>query len=247
VSGPPCADPDRPDPDLADPDLPDPDRPDPALVDAIAERADAVRRRIAERTDRDVRVVCVTKAQPASTAAAALAAGFTDLGENYAQELRDKAAILAPQVAAAGAAWHFIGRLQTNKVRLVADAVGLWESVDRSALAEQIARRAPGAAVLVQLDLAGLAGRGGCSPEDAPALVARCVELGLDVRGLMGVGVPGDADDARQGFRLLDRMASELGLAERSMGMSADLDVAVEEGATIVRLGSALVGPRPPR
>lgn len=219
---------------------------DPGLVERIAVRGDELRRRIAERTDADVRIVCVTKAHPPEVAAAALAAGFTLLGENYAQELRDKAAVLSGQVESAGAQWHFIGRLQTNKVRLISDVVGLWQSVDRASLAEQIARRAPeGASVLVQLDLAGLEGRGGCPPAEAPALVARCVELGLDVRGLMGVGPPGDPEDARVGFRLLASMADELGLAERSMGMSADLDVAVEEGATLVRVGSALVGPRP--
>lgn len=212
---------------------------DPVLVEVIAARAEVLRRRIAERTDREVRVVCVTKAHPAVVAASALAAGFVDLGENYAQELRDKAASVA-----GAPCWHFVGRLQTNKVRLVADVVDLWHSIDRSSLAEAVARRAPGASVLVQLDLAGLPGRGGCPPGEVPDLVARCTESGLDVRGLMGVGVPGDPEASRRGFRLLDAMATDLGLDERSMGMSADLDVAVEEGATIVRIGSALVGPR---
>ncbi|UDY35982.1 YggS family pyridoxal phosphate enzyme [Dermatobacter hominis] len=223
---------------------------DPALVERIAERGESLRRRIAERTDRDVTVVCVTKAHPPAVAAAALAAGFRDLGENYAQELRDKAAPVAEVAEALGSApvrWHFIGRLQTNKVRLIAPAVSLWESVDRASLASQIAGRAPGAAVLVQLDLAGLPDRGGCPPDEAPELVARCRELGLDVRGLMGVGPPGDPELARPGFRRLVAMADDLGLPERSIGMSADLDVAVDEGATIVRVGSALVGPRPPR
>ena len=227
--------------------------PDAALVDAIAERRDALRRRIAERTDRDVRIVCVTKAHPPEVAAAALAAGFNDLGENYAQELRDKGrAVLRGNTAAVppgdGAVrWHFIGQLQTNKVRLIADVVDLWQTVDRASLADQVAKRAPGARVLVQLDLAGIVGRGGCDPSEAPALVEHCQELGLEVEGLMGVGVPGEPEDARAGFGLLTRVADDLGLRERSMGMSADLDVAVDEGATIVRVGSALVGPRPPR
>ncbi len=219
---------------------------DPGLVERISSRRDELQRRISERTDADVRIVCVTKAHPPEVAAAAIAAGFTLLGENYAQELRDKAAALSEQVAGAGASWHFIGRLQTNKVRLISDVVGLWQSVDRASLAEQIARRAPeGQRVLVQLDLAGLEGRGGCPPAEAPDLVDRCRDLGLDVRGLMGVGPPGEPEDARAGFRLLARMADDLGLEERSMGMSADLEVAVEEGATLVRVGSALVGPRP--
>jgi len=222
---------------------------DPLLVEVIAERRETLQRRITELVDRDVRVVCVTKGHPPVVAASAIAAGFSDLGENYAQELRDKAAALEV-VAAEGSSsprWHFIGTLQTNKVRLVAGVVDLWHTIDRPSLAEQVARRAPGASVLVQLDLAGLPGRGGCPPEHAPELVARCRELGLDVRGLMGVGPPGEPEDARPGFRLLDRTATELGLDERSIGMSADLEVALEEGATILRIGTALVGPRPQR
>jgi pyridoxal phosphate enzyme (YggS family) len=211
------------------------------LVSRIAERGDALRHRIGELTDRDVRIVCVTKAHPPEVAAAARAAGFVDLGENYARELADKAATLDD------IRWHFIGQLQTNKVRLIADVVDLWQTIDRPSLAEQVAKRAPQARVLVQIDLAGLAGRGGCDPADAPALVTRCRDLGLEVEGLMGVGPPGEPEDARAGFRLLDRLARDLGLRERSMGMSADMDVAVEEGATIVRVGAALVGPRPDR
>jgi PLP dependent protein len=215
--------------------------PDPELVEAIAGRGADLRRRIAEHTDRDVRIVCVTKAHPPEVAAAARLAGFEDLGENYAQELKAKARDLE---AVGPVRWHFIGRLQTNKVRLVAADVDLWHTVDRGSLAAEIAKRAPGARVLVQLDLAGIEGRGGCDPADAPALVARCRDLGLAVEGLMGVGPPGPAEDARAGFRLLSALADDLGLAERSMGMSGDLEVAVEEGATIVRVGSALVGPR---
>ncbi|MFN7148214.1 MAG: YggS family pyridoxal phosphate enzyme [Microthrixaceae bacterium] len=221
-----------------------------ALIDTIAERAESIRARIVELTDRPVRLVGVTKGHPAEVAAAVFAAGCDDLGESYAQELVPKARTLS-DAAAAGTLrsdtsprWHFIGRLQTNKVRSLVEVVDLWESVDRASLAREIAKRAPGAAVLVQLDLAGLPGRGGCDPADAPALVEHCRELGLDVRGLMGVGAPGGAEAARPGFRLLSAMADELGLAERSMGMSADLQVAVEEGSTSVRVGTALVGPR---
>lgn len=214
--------------------------PDPRLVESIAGRAEQLRAHIAELTDRPVTLVAVTKGHPVEIAAAALAAGCVDLGESYAQEL-------VPKVAALGEhspRWHFIGRLQSNKVRQVAAAVHLWHTIDRASIADEVARRAPGASVLVQLDLAGLPGRGGCDPAEVPALVAHCAEVGLSVRGLMGVGVPGPPEQSRPGFRLLDRMAAELGLEERSMGMSGDLEVAVEEGATIVRIGSALVGPR---
>ena len=219
--------------------------PDPALVGSIAARAAALRARIAEVTDREVTLVAVTKGHPPEVAAAALEAGCADLGESYAQEMLPKVELLGDRTGPAGSPrWHFIGRLQSNKVRQLAGAVALWHTVDRGSLADEIARRAPGAAVLVQLDLAGLPGRGGCDPAEAPALVRRCVEAGLEVRGLMGVGAPGPPEVARPGFRLLAQLADELGLAERSMGMSGDLEVAVEEGSTIVRVGTALVGAR---
>lgn len=224
---------------------------DPRLVARIAERLAALQSRIGELTDREVRVVCVTKGHPASVVAAAFAAGCTDLGESYAQELRAKVDELgSPDAGSAEAfapTWHFIGRLQGNKVRQLAGIVSWWHTVDRASLAEEIARRAPGARVLVQLDLAGIEGRGGCEPGQAPGLVSQCRALGLDVVGLMGVGVPGPPELSRPGFARLVSMADELGLPERSIGMSGDVDVAVEEGATIVRVGSALVGSRPVR
>jgi pyridoxal phosphate enzyme (YggS family) len=221
---------------------PGPPTPDPALVEQVAERAGALRARLRELTDRPVRLVAVTKGHPVEVAAAALAAGCVELGESYAQELVPKAAALA--AAPTPPSWHFIGQLQSNKVRQLVGIVELWHTIDRASLAAELAKRQPGARVLVQLDLAGIAGRGGCDPASAPELVRRCTELGLEVRGLMGVGVPGTPEDARPGFRLLDRMADDLGLVERSMGMSGDLEVAVEEGSTIVRVGTALVGSR---
>ena len=122
---------------------------DPALVESIAERGARIRARIAELTDRHVTIVAVTKGHPPEVAAAALAAGFVDLGESYAQELLPKAAALGAAPAgtalAAGPRWHFIGRLQSNKVRAVADVVHLWHTVDRASLAAEVAigRRAP--------------------------------------------------------------------------------------------------------
>jgi uncharacterized pyridoxal phosphate-containing UPF0001 family protein len=219
---------------------------DPVLVEQIAGRSAALRSRWRELTDRDVRLVCVTKAHGPEVAAAALAAGLADLGENYAQELAAKAALFALHPPAGPVPrWHFIGQLQRNKVRLVAPHADWWHTVDRPPLADEVARRAPGASVFVQLDLAGIPGRGGCDPAEAPALVAHARAAGLDVVGLMGVAPPGTPEEARPGFRLLVQMADDLGLPERSIGMSGDADVAVEEVATLVRVGSALVGPRP--
>ncbi len=211
------------------------------LAEQIAQRAEVLRRRIDAVARGPVEVVAVTKGHPAVVAAAAIEAGFEALGENYAQELRDKVPLVS------GAEWHFIGRLQSNKVRLIAESVSVWQSLDRDSAIDAVAKRAPGAKVMIQVDLAGLEGRGGCGRAEVPRLVERSVEAGLSVVGLMGVGPPGDPEDSRPGFRWLAKEAAALDLPEVSMGMSADLEVALSEGSTMVRVGSALVGPRPPR
>ena len=193
-----------------------------------------------------MKIVAVTKGFGPDAVAAAVEAGLADVGENYAQELLAKAKDLSAQPGAAlEPHWHFIGQLQRNKIRKIAGLVRLWQSVDRPELAAEIARRAPGARVLVQVDIAGIGGRGGCRPEETEVLVHGCRGAGLEVSGLMAVGPPGPPEQARAGFRLLAAQAEELGLAELSMGMTADIEVAIEEGATMVRVGTALFGPRP--
>ena len=201
--------------------------------------------------------MAVTKGFGPEAVRAALAVGLADVGENYAQELVEKARALAewevgPQAGPdAGSEpaprFHFIGRLQRNKVRQVAGLIAVWQSVDRAELADEIARRAPGAVVLVQLNLSGEDQKGGCDAGEAPRLVAHAREAGLEVRGLMGVGPTGPPEAARPGFRQLVSLADELGLPVRSIGMSADLEVAVEEGSTMVRVGTDLFGERPLR
>ncbi len=215
------------------------------MIDELVARADAVRERIAAAGGDPgrVTVVAVTKGFGQDHAQAALAAGLVDLGENYAGELRAKAAAVTS--AAARPRWHFIGRVQRNKVAGMAADVSMWQSVDRPEVAEEIARRAPGGAVLVQVDLTGDPGRPGCPLAAVPELVARARARGLDVRGVMAVGPPGGPEEARAGFRAVRAMADRLGLPERSLGMSADLEVGVQEGSTMVRVGSALFGPRP--
>ncbi|MGH9273812.1 MAG: alanine racemase, partial [Acidimicrobiales bacterium] len=136
------------------------------------------------------------------------------------------------------------GGLQRNKVRQAAPYVHLWQSVDRLSLAAEIARRAPGAAVLVQVNVAGAAQQGGCPPARVPSVVEGCTDLGLEVRGLMAIGAQGSDSDVRAGFRAVRELADRLELPERSMGMSGDLEAAVAEGATMVRIGTALFGPR---
>ncbi len=187
-----------------------------------------------------VRLVAVTKGHPAAVARSAVEAGLVDLGENYAQELDAKAADVPGAVR-----WHFIGQLQRNKVRQVAHLVSLWQSVDRLRLGEEIARHQPGASLLVQVNLTDDPDRGGTRPGLAAGLVEGLRDLGLDVRGLMAVAPMGDDQTVRDGFRVVRELADRLALPERSIGMSDDFEIAVQEGSTMVRIGSALFGPRP--
>lgn len=220
------------------------------VVDTVAERLDAVRHRIAAAGGQDVTVVAVTKGFGADAIAAASRAGLTDIGENYAQELLPKLtdldALGLPLGQGAGRPRiHFIGRLQSNKVKSLASAVDVWQTVERRSLGTMIAKHQPGARVLVQVNISGEPHKGGCPPADALVLVGELRGLGLTVEGLMGVGPLGAPEHARPGFRLLRQLTDELGLATCSMGMTDDLDVAVEEGSTMVRVGSALFGMRP--
>jgi PLP dependent protein len=186
-----------------------------------------------------VTLVVVTKTVPDERVREVLAAGATDLGENRAQDLVARASALPPEPRPR---WHFIGQLQRNKVRMLAGIVDLWHSVDRPELAEPLARHAPAARVLVEVNLSDEPQKGGCRPEAAPALVDRLREAGLVVEGLMTV--PAAAGDPRPTFAGLRGLAGELGLPELSMGMTADYEAAIGEGATIVRVGSAIFGPR---
>jgi PLP dependent protein len=194
-----------------------------------------------------VALVAVSKTQPPEAIRAAHAAGQRDFGENYVQEWREKAAALAdlPELR-----WHFIGSLQTNKVKYLAGRVALVHTVDREELGLEIARRweraGARARVLVEVNLGGEASKGGCAPDALDALVARLRALpALDVAGLTAIPPPEDAP--RPHFAALRAMRDRLGLAELSMGMSGDYPIAIEEGATIVRVGTAIFGARPPR
>ena len=213
-----------------------------ARAGSIAARLAAVRERIADAGgDPDaIGIVAVTKGRSSLTAAAALRAGLGDLGENYAQELARKVG------AVPGARWHFIGRLQANKVRHVAAHVALWQSVDRRRLLSEIARHSPGAEILVQVAERAVPGRGGCEPEVARQLVAEAADLGLRPAGLMSMPLPGPPEAVRRQFRLVRSLADELGLALRSMGTSGDFPLAVAEGSNLLRLGRVLLGEAPP-
>jgi uncharacterized pyridoxal phosphate-containing UPF0001 family protein len=192
-----------------------------------------------------VRVVAVTKGLDYGAVLAARLAGCDEIGENYADELVAKAVRLRTESPDAGVRWHLIGGIQRRSVARLAPFVGLYEAVDRVEEGVALARHAPGAAVLVEVDTTGLPGRGGVAADEAPDLVGRLGALGLDVRGLMTVAAPRDPDRARRSFAQVFSLVARLGLREASMGMSGDFELAVAEGSTMVRVGTALFGPRP--
>jgi len=213
--------------------------------EVLAERVEKVWNRVADAggDPAAVTLVAVTKGFGPEVALCAAAGGLVDLGENYAQELVAKAPVLAD--AGHSVRWHAIGRLQRNKVRSLAGIVSLWQTVDRLDLGAEIARRAPGATVLAQVNVSDEPQKGGCPPGETADLVAGLRDQGLEVAGLMTVGRTGLPADARVGFTLLRELADALDLPVRSMGMSTDLEAAVAEGATMIRIGSALFGSRP--
>jgi len=212
--------------------------------DEVGHRLLAVRARI-ERAGGDparVRVIGVTKSFGPDAVRAAVDAELTDLGENYAAELVAKAAAVA---GTTDVVWHFLGAVQRNKVAQLAPLVGVWQSVARVVEGERIARFAPQAQVLVQVETTGLPGRNGCPPSATGEVVAELRDLGLVVGGLMTVAAPGEGA-AKEAFETVGRLADRLGLEERSMGMSDDLEAAVAAGSTMVRIGRALFGDRLP-
>jgi hypothetical protein len=221
--------------------------------------------RAAGRREGCVRLLAVSKGMPAEDIRAALAAGQLDFGENYAQELRDKRhAFAATATATTGSGlahprWHFIGPLQSNKVKYVAGQVDLVHTVADGAILAEIDRRvaglgAPVQECLIQVNVAGEARKSGVAPDELPSLLDRFTTL-AHVRcvGLMVIP-PADENPeaARPHFvelrRLLEREAARtrvgVALRELSMGMSHDLEVAIAEGATVVRVGTAIFGAR---
>ncbi|HTN53191.1 MAG TPA: YggS family pyridoxal phosphate-dependent enzyme [Anaeromyxobacter sp.] len=209
----------------------------------IAERLAAIRAEIPA----GVTLVAVSKAQPASAIREAYQAGQRDFGENYAQEWRQKADELADLGALR---WHFIGGLQTNKVKLLAGRVAYVHTVDRAELARELSRRfaarAAVARVFLEVNVGGEASKEGCTPEAAAALAGEVAALpALELVGL--TCIPPPAEDPRPHFRALRALRDRLGLRELSMGMSADWRVAIEEGSTFVRIGTAIFGARAAR
>lgn len=228
------------------------------MPDELAARLAAVRDQVAaaaRRAGRDperVGIVAVTKTLPPAAVRAALAVGLEDIGENYVQEARAKRDALG-----GGGTWHLIGGLQRNKARLAVATFDHVETVDSAVVARALATEADRVGrrlrVSIQVNVTADPRKRGLRPDDAGALAETILGLGgLDLRGLMTIGPMGPAEHSRPSFRLLkelrDAVEKRLGveLPHLCMGMSDDFPVAVEEGATLLRLGRALFGDRGP-
>ncbi|MDB5028070.1 MAG: alanine racemase domain protein [Candidatus Eremiobacteraeota bacterium] len=220
----------------------------PLATGTVAERVTTLRERVDEiavasgRGPGSVAILAVTKTQPREAVLAALDAGLTDVGENYAQEARAKYDGLPPCTK------HFVGHVQTNKAKAIAGLFDVVQSVDRLDAGLALAKAARDAGrrlrVLVQVNVSP-AERFGAAPADAPALAARLRAEGLDVDGVMAIGpLQGDVDAA---FATARETFERVGGSTLSMGMSGDWERAVRHGSTMVRLGTAIFGPRPVR
>jgi len=213
-------------------------------VEEVQVRLADVRDRLAELGSPAVTVIAVTKGFGVDAIVAAHAAGLGDIGENYAQELLAKTETLE-QLDDVRPRVHFIGHVQSNKVRQLVTHVDAWHTVDRVSLVDALARREATGEVMIQVNTTGEDTKSGCSPAELPALVDHARQAGLALTGLMTMGpTDGDRPRAATAFRLLRTLADGAGLASCSMGMSADYGIAVAEGATHVRLGTVLFGER---
>jgi pyridoxal phosphate enzyme (YggS family) len=228
---------------------------------SLTTRLEAVRERINRsasacgRKPSSIRLVAVSKTKPASLVKEAIGAGVMDLGENYIQEARDKIAELSQYPAR----WHFIGHLQSNKAKYAVSLFELIHSVDSMKVAMELDRQAQKIekvqSILIQVNVAGESSKSGISPQEAMQLVKEIARLeNLSVRGLMALPPFFNAPERVRPYfvalrELRDRIRAEgierVDMDELSMGMTGDFDVAIEEGATLVRIGTAIFGERP--
>ncbi|HYI09434.1 MAG TPA: YggS family pyridoxal phosphate-dependent enzyme [Thermoanaerobaculia bacterium] len=219
-------------------------------ADEIRTNIEALERRIADACARagrprgDIRLVAVSKTFPASDVDLAIAAGMTDIGENKVQEARDK----KPAVTGS-ALWHLIGHLQSNKAREAVRLFDVVQTIDSAELAQKLARSAEALGkrqeILLQVNIGREAQKNGIDPSETADLLKKVSAIqAVHVTGLMAIPPAAEPEEARRYFRELRAMRDDLGLRELSMGMTDDFEVAIEEGATIIRVGRAVFGRR---
>lgn len=226
----------------------------------MARNLAAVRTRIAAaagragRDPKDILLVAVSKTQPPAAVAAAWAAGHREFGENYLQDALPKLDAFAEQ----GTVWHFIGALQSNKTRAVAERFQWVHTVDRESLAQRLSEQRPAMLppleICLQVNVSGESSKGGIAPERLPELATAVSGLPrLKLRGLMAIPAPvRDMEAQRAPLRQLRELLEDLNarghrLDTLSMGMTDDLEAAILEGSTLLRIGTAIFGPRPPK
>ena len=206
----------------------------------VKERALELAEIVKNKSDGNAMLLPVTKGFGAEEVQAMLEVGLTQVGESYAQEVIEKAQIINDNRID----WHMIGRVQSNKVRRLSETISLWHSVDRKDLITEISKRKKDSKVLIQVDMNNRPQQGGCSLEEVPELIEFASSKGLKVDGLMTIGVDRDVKATKSAFAGLAKLAERMGLREISMGMSDDYEIAIDHGATILRVGRGIFGER---
>ena len=207
----------------------------------IRERLEEINEIIAAKAQNRVDLIAVTKGFTYEEVNVASELGIENFGENYAQELLAKNPLVDAEIS-----WHYIGQLQSNKIRKVSHLVDVWHSVTSLKLAREIHNRNDQAKILLQVSVLGPSNSKGFEAEELPDLIFQLRDENIDVSGLMTMGVPGDMVATRFVFERLRKLADTFELSECSMGMSDDFEIALESGSSMIRIGSAIFGNRRP-
>ena len=207
----------------------------------IKERLQEINKIIDAKAQNPVTLIGVTKGFTHEEVNIASELGIKNFGENYAQELLTKNPLVDPEIS-----WHYIGQLQSNKIRKISHLVDVWHSVTSLKLAREIHKRNDQAQILLQVSLMGPSNSKGFEVEQLPQLISELRDMNIDISGLMTMGVPGDKVATRVVFKELRKLADTFELPECSMGMSGDFEIALESGASMIRVGSAIFGNRRP-
>ena len=212
-----------------------------SYFEQIRERLGKINEIIAAKAQNQVSLIAVTKGFTHEEVNVASELGIKNFGENYAQELLAKNPLVDAEIN-----WHFIGQLQSNKIKKISHLVDVWHSVTSLKLAREIHNRNDQAKILLQVSVLGPSNSKGFEVEELPDLIFQLRDENINVSGLMTMGVPGDMVATRFVFERLRKLADTFELSECSMGMSDDFEIALESGSSMIRIGSAIFGNRRP-
>jgi len=209
-------------------------------VQEIQEKASKLIELVKTRSEGRATLLPITKGFSVREIEAVLGVGLVGIGESYAQELLRK----SKEISDSAVKWHMVGNIQRNKVRKLSPVIELWHSVHRKEIIDEISKHKDNAKILIQVDMNARHTQGGCRPQDVSLLLDHANERGLKVEGLMTIGVNQNIVETKESFLALSKMSENLGLKEVSMGMSDDFEIALECGATILRVGRGIFGER---